>query len=65
LDTVHGLALKKIPHNVSGIGYDAVFRRERTFWGFQHETAMNRLTPELNPYAQRCLTIFFTGGFAS
>jgi hypothetical protein len=24
----------------------------------------NPLTPELNPSAQRCLTIFFTGDFA-
>jgi hypothetical protein len=26
---------------------------------------INPLTPELNPSAQRCLTRFFTGGFAS
>jgi hypothetical protein len=26
---------------------------------------LNPLTPELNPYAQRCLTRFFTGDFAS
>jgi hypothetical protein len=26
---------------------------------------INPLTPELNPSAQRCLTIFFTGDFAS
>jgi hypothetical protein len=28
-------------------------------------TDINRLTPELNPSAQRCLTIFFTGDIAS
>jgi hypothetical protein len=27
--------------------------------------AINLLTPELNPSAQRCLTKFFTGDFAS
>jgi hypothetical protein len=27
--------------------------------------AINPLTPELNPSAQRCLTRFFTGDFAS
>jgi hypothetical protein len=27
--------------------------------------AYNPLMPELNPSAQRCLTIFFTGDFAS
>jgi hypothetical protein len=26
---------------------------------------INPLTPELNPSAQRCLTSFFTGDFAS
>jgi hypothetical protein len=26
---------------------------------------INRLTPELNPSAQRCLTKYFTGDFAS
>jgi hypothetical protein len=26
---------------------------------------INPLTPELNPFAQRCLTRFFTGDFAS
>jgi hypothetical protein len=26
---------------------------------------LNPLTPELNPSAQRCLTRFFTGNFAS
>jgi hypothetical protein len=26
---------------------------------------LNPLTPELNPSAQRCLTSFFTGDFAS
>jgi hypothetical protein len=26
---------------------------------------VNPLTPELNPSAQRCLTIFFNGNFAS
>jgi hypothetical protein len=26
---------------------------------------IKRLTPELNPSAQRCLTRFFTGDFAS
>jgi hypothetical protein len=26
---------------------------------------LNPLTPELNPSAQRCLTSFFTGNFAS
>jgi hypothetical protein len=25
---------------------------------------INPLTPELNPFAQRCLTRFFTGDFA-
>jgi hypothetical protein len=29
------------------------------------ETRINPLTPELNPSAQRCLTRFFTGDFAS
>jgi hypothetical protein len=28
-------------------------------------TFINPLTPELNPCAQRCLTRFFTGDFAS
>jgi hypothetical protein len=28
-------------------------------------TDLNPLTPELNPFAQRCLTRFFTGDFAS
>jgi hypothetical protein len=27
--------------------------------------SVNPLTPELNPYAQRCLMKFFTGDFAS
>jgi hypothetical protein len=26
---------------------------------------INRLTPELNPYPQRCMVRFFTGDFAS
>jgi hypothetical protein len=30
-----------------------------------HERGFNPLTPELNPSAQRCLTRFFTGDFAS
>jgi hypothetical protein len=28
-------------------------------------TIINPLTPELNPSAQRCLMVFFTGDFAS
>jgi hypothetical protein len=31
-------------------------------WG---SIAVNSLTPELNPFMQRCLTRFFTAGFAS
>jgi hypothetical protein len=34
--------------------------KNRLIWG-----AVNPLTPELNPFAQRCLTRFFTGDFAS
>jgi hypothetical protein len=30
-----------------------------------HFKTLNPLTPELNPFAQRCLTRFFTGDFAS
>jgi hypothetical protein len=30
-----------------------------------HHFTINPLTPELNPSAQRCLTRFFTGNFAS
>jgi hypothetical protein len=30
-----------------------------------HGIPINPLTPELNPSAQRCLTKFFTGDFAS
>jgi hypothetical protein len=33
-------------------------------WGGD-DSVINPLTPELNPSAQRCLTIFFTGDFAS
>jgi hypothetical protein len=29
------------------------------------EKLFNPLTPELNPTTERCLTRFFTGGFAS
>jgi hypothetical protein len=29
------------------------------------DSVINFLTPELNPSAQRCPTIFFTGDFAS
>jgi hypothetical protein len=31
----------------------------------ERKKAFNPLTPELNPSAQRCLTRFFTGDFAS
>jgi hypothetical protein len=31
----------------------------------RHRVLLNPLTPELNPSAQRCLTRFFTEGFAS
>jgi hypothetical protein len=33
-------------------------------WGNDH-IFFNPLTPDLNPSAQRCLAIFFTGDFAS
>jgi hypothetical protein len=32
---------------------------------YRREQSINPLTPELNPSAQRCLTRFFTGDFAS
>jgi hypothetical protein len=32
---------------------------------WQNGVKINPLTPELNLSAQRCLTIFFTGDFAS
>jgi hypothetical protein len=37
------------------------------FWYRKAEgtKSFNPLTPELNPSAQRCLTRFFTGDFAS
>jgi hypothetical protein len=30
-----------------------------------HDCVIKPLTPELNPSAQRCMTRFFTGDFAS
>jgi hypothetical protein len=33
--------------------------------GKNNDSTINSLTPELNPYAQRCLTRFFTEDFAS
>jgi hypothetical protein len=36
-----------------------------TSWPVLWLTYFNPLTPELNPSAQRCLTRFFTGDFAS
>jgi hypothetical protein len=34
-------------------------------WRKLHSEELNHLKPELNPSAQRCLTRFFTGDFAS
>jgi hypothetical protein len=34
-------------------------------WWLTDCQVLNPLTPELNPYAQHCLTRFFTGDFAS
>jgi hypothetical protein len=34
-------------------------------WNVIDKRCINPLTPELNPSAQRCLTRFFTGDFAS
>jgi hypothetical protein len=41
--------------------------REVITWGISNvrEVKINPLTPELNPSAQRCLTRYFTGDFAS
>jgi hypothetical protein len=45
-----------------------LYRQEVTYQSEKKEMfkiAINPLTPELNPSAQRCLTKFFTGYFAS
>jgi hypothetical protein len=44
--------IEQFHETVSGL-----YRRSNTY--------LNPLTPELNPSAQRCLTRFFTGNFAS
>jgi hypothetical protein len=36
-----------------------------SFYSALPANSVNPLTPELNPSAQRCLTRFFTGDFAS
>jgi hypothetical protein len=50
-------------------GLEMLFVEQRNAHFFDSKATtdcrLNSLTPELNPSAQRCLTRFLTGGFAS